>query len=98
MAAHIERALAERGTFIAESGTGTGKTFAYLVPTLLSGKKVLISTGARHLQDQIFHRDLPLVRDALARPVSAALLKGRSNYLCLYRFEHAQAHGSTPDL
>ncbi len=89
MAARIERALADHGTFVAESGTGTGKTFAYLVPALLSGKKVLISTGTRHLQDQIFHRDLPLVREALGRPVSTALLKGRSNYLCSYRLEHA---------
>ncbi|HYM48086.1 MAG TPA: ATP-dependent DNA helicase, partial [Burkholderiaceae bacterium] len=93
MAAQIERTLADGGIFIAESGTGTGKTFAYLVPALLSGKKVLVSTGTRHLQDQIFHRDLPLVREALGRPVSTALLKGRSNYLCRYRFEHALEAG-----
>lgn len=93
MAAHIERTLADAGVFIAESGTGTGKTFAYLVPALLSGKKVLVSTGTRHLQDQIFHRDLPLVRAALERPVSTALLKGRSNYLCLYRLDQAQDVG-----
>ncbi|HKQ30282.1 MAG TPA: ATP-dependent DNA helicase, partial [Burkholderiales bacterium] len=86
----IERTLNDGGIFIAESGTGTGKTFAYLVPALLSGKKVLISTGTRHLQDQIFHRDLPLVRSALARPVSVAMLKGRSNYLCLYRLERTE--------
>ena len=100
MAARIERTLAERGRFIAESGTGTGKTFAYLVPALLSGAKVLISTGTRHLQDQIFHRDLPLVREALGRPVSVALLKGRSNYLCLYRLEQAEqaAGGRSADI
>ncbi len=89
MASHIEDALAHGGRFIAESGTGTGKTFAYLVPVLLSGKKVLISTGTRHLQDQLYHRDLPLVREALGVPVHAALLKGRSNYLCLHRLEVA---------
>lgn len=93
MAAQIERTLTDGGVFIAESGTGTGKTFAYLVPALLSGKKVLVSTGTRHLQDQIFHRDLPLVREALARPVSIALLKGRSNYLCLHRLERAEEQG-----
>jgi ATP-dependent DNA helicase DinG len=96
MAVHIERVLADGGIFIAESGTGTGKTFAYLVPALLSGKKVLVSTGTRHLQDQIFHRDLPLVREALGRPVTTALLKGRSNYLCLYRFERAEESNQSP--
>src|SRR3989338_3861290 len=85
MAATIERVLGDADVFIAESGTGTGKTFAYLVPVLLSGKKTLISTGTRHLQDQIYHRDLPQVRDALKVPVSVALLKGRANYLCHYR-------------
>jgi len=90
MAEQIESVFADQRTFIAESGTGTGKTFAYLVPALLSGKKILISTGTRHLQDQIFHRDLPLVRKALVRPVTVALLKGRSNYLCRYRLEQAE--------
>ncbi|GAB4507925.1 MAG: ATP-dependent DNA helicase [Sulfuricaulis sp.] len=93
MAARIEQVLADYSVFIAESGTGTGKTFAYLVPALLSGKKILISTGTRHLQDQLYHRDLPLVRDALAIPVTAALLKGRSNYLCRYRLERAETEG-----
>ena len=93
LAARIEAALADDGVFIAESGTGTGKTFAYLVPALLSGKKVLISTGTKNLQDQLFHRDLPLVRDALKIPVSRALLKGRSNYLCRYRFEGTELEG-----
>ncbi len=70
---------------IAEAGTGTGKTFAYLVPAILSGRKTIISTGTKNLQDQLFGRDLPLIRDALTVPVSVALLKGRSNYLCLHR-------------
>ena len=93
MAEHIEHVLADGGVFIAESGTGTGKTFAYLVPALLSGKKVVISTGTKHLQDQIFRGDLPLVREALSIPVAAALLKGRSNYLCLHRLHQAQSDG-----
>ena len=93
MAARIERALADNATFIAESGTGTGKTFAYLVPALLSGKKTLISTGTKNLQDQLYHRDLPQVRDALGIPVTSALLKGRANYLCLYRLEQAGLDG-----
>jgi ATP-dependent DNA helicase DinG len=93
MAEHIEHVLAEDGIFIAESGTGTGKTFAYLVPALLSGKKVVISTGTKHLQDQIYRGDLPLVREALAVPVTTALLKGRVNYLCLHRMQQAQLDG-----
>lgn len=93
MAACIERALADYSVFIAESGTGTGKTFAYLVPALLSGKKILVSTGTRHLQDQLYHRDLPLVRNALGVPVTSALLKGRSNYLCRHRLDRAQTDG-----
>lgn len=90
MAARIEQALADQSVFIAESGTGTGKTFAYLVPALLSGKKILISTGTRHLQDQLYHRDLPFIRDILAVPVTTALLKGRSNYLCLHHLERLE--------
>lgn len=93
MAAAIERVLGDTGVFIAESGTGTGKTYAYLVPVLLSGKKTLISTGTRHLQDQIYHRDLPQVRDALKAPVSVALLKGRANYLCRHRLARTAAEG-----
>ncbi len=93
MAARIEAVLADRSTCIVESGTGTGKTLAYLVPALLSGKKVLISTGTRNLQDQLYQRDLPLVRAALGVPVSTALLKGRPNYLCLARLDRAEAEG-----
>lgn len=97
MAEHIENVLHDGGVFVAESGTGTGKTLAYLVPAILSGKKVLISTGTKHLQDQIFHRDLPMVRDALSKPVTTALLKGRSNYLCLHRLESLELGGGQAD-
>ncbi|MBV9698088.1 MAG: ATP-dependent DNA helicase [Gammaproteobacteria bacterium] len=87
MAERVAQALAERGSLIVEAGTGTGKTFAYLVPALLSGRRVLISTGTRALQDQLFSKDLPLLGAALGRPARVALLKGRANYLCRYRLE-----------
>ncbi len=87
MAEVISEALAFGDTLIAEAGTGTGKTVAYLVPALLSGKKIIISTGTKNLQDQLFFRDLPQVRNALGVSASAALLKGRANYACLYRFQ-----------
>jgi ATP-dependent DNA helicase DinG len=87
MASMVEKALADRSVLMVEAGTGTGKTFAYLVPALQSGAKVIVSTGTRNLQDQLFHRDLPTVRNALEVPVSVALLKGRANYLCPYRLE-----------
>lgn len=85
LAEAVDRALEQQGALIGEAGTGVGKTFAYLVPVLARGGKVIISTGTRHLQDQLFHSDLPRVRRALGVPVKAALLKGRSNYLCLHR-------------
>ena len=85
MAARIDAALHAREVLMIEAGTGTGKTYAYLVPALLSGLRVLISTGTRTLQDQLFHRDLPLLAGALGRPARVALLKGRSNYLCRAR-------------
>ena len=85
MAARIDAALRAREVLLVEAGTGTGKTYAYLVPALLSGLRVLISTGTRTLQDQLFHRDLPLLAGALGRPARVALLKGRSNYLCRAR-------------
>ncbi len=72
-----------------EAGTGTGKTLAYLVPAMLSGGKTIISTGTKTLQDQLFHRDIPAVREALAKPVTVALLKGRANYVCHYHLERA---------
>ncbi len=93
MAESVAAALADRATLVVEAGTGTGKTFAYLVPAMLSGQKVIISTGTRNLQDQLFHKDIPVVRDALEMPVSVALLKGRGNYLCLHRL--ALAEGGT---
>ena len=95
MADVIGKILEENGTLIGEAGTGTGKTFAYLVPALMSGKKVIISTGTKHLQDQLYHRDLPVIRDALKLPISIALLKGRANYLCLNRIGEAGGQGSS---
>ncbi len=90
MAERIAAVIEKGGVLICEAGTGTGKTFAYLVPALLSRRKILISTGTRNLQDQLFHRDLPLIRDALGLPVSTALLKGRTNYLCRHRLSLIQ--------
>ena len=90
LAAAVAEALDARGVLLAEAGTGTGKTFAYLVPALLSGQKTIISTGTRALQDQLYHRDLPRVRDALGVGIKTALLKGRANYLCRYRLERAR--------
>jgi len=89
MAQAIAQAIESNGVLVAEAGTGTGKTFAYLVPALLGGGKVIISTGTKTLQDQLFDRDLPAVRAALASGASAALLKGRANYVCLYRLRRA---------
>lgn len=88
MAEAVQKAIMARRSLIAEAGTGTGKTFAYLVPALQSGRRVLISTGTRNLQDQLFTKDLPVVREALGVPIRAALLKGRANYLCRYRLEN----------
>ena len=90
MASTIAEALTNSTVLIAEAGTGTGKTFAYLVPAILSGQKVIISTGTKNLQDQLFKKDIPTLRKALAMPFQAALLKGRSNYLCHYRLHQAQ--------
>ncbi|MFA6015013.1 MAG: ATP-dependent DNA helicase [Gallionellaceae bacterium] len=94
MAQAIAEAINSNGQLIAEAGTGTGKTFAYLAPALLAGGKVVISTGTKNLQDQLFQRDLPTVRDALKVPVTIALLKGRSNYVCHYHLERAQTEGT----
>jgi len=88
LAETIDTTIADASVLVAEAGTGTGKTFAYLVPVILSGKKAIISTGTKSLQDQLFHRDLPRLISALGLPVKTALLKGRANYLCLYRLEH----------
>jgi ATP-dependent DNA helicase DinG len=83
-------------TLIVEAGTGTGKTFAYLVPAMLWGGKVIVSTGTKHLQDQLFQRDIPTVRDALAVLVSVAMLKGRANYLCHYYLQRTADNGRLP--
>ena len=93
MAAAVERAVSRRGALICEAGTGTGKTLAYLVPAVASGGRIVISTGTRHLQEKLFQRDLPLVCRALERTPRIALLKGRSNYLCRWRYEQALASG-----
>lgn len=96
LAMAVAEALEKQQVFIAEAGTGTGKTFAYLVPALLTEQKIIISTGTKNLQDQLFLKDLPLVRDAVAVPVDLALLKGRANYLCLHRMELALSDGRFP--
>ncbi|MCU9954675.1 ATP-dependent DNA helicase [Burkholderia sp. BKH01] len=83
-------------TLIVEAGTGTGKTYAYLVPAMLWGGKVIVSTGTKHLQDQLFQRDIPTVRNALAVPVTVAMLKGRANYLCHYYLQRTADNGRLP--
>jgi ATP-dependent DNA helicase DinG len=94
MAKAVGQALARLEPLIVEAGTGTGKTFAYLVPALLSGRSVIISTGTRTLQDQLFRRDVPLLAKALGLPAKLALLKGRANYLCRHRLDLATQQGS----
>ena len=93
MARAVDATLEAGGLLIVEAGTGTGKTFAYLIPALQSGTRIIISTGTRHLQDQLFHQDVLMVRRALNRPVTTALLKGRSNYLCPYRLAAVERDG-----
>lgn len=93
MAESIAEAIDANEIFVAEAGTGTGKTFAYLVPAMLSGKKVIISTGTKNLQDQLFFKDMPVVRKTLGVPVDVALLKGRSNYLCHHRLDQLLESG-----
>lgn len=93
MAQKIAEAIRANRVLVAEAGTGTGKTFAYLVPALMSGGKVIVSTGTKTLQDQLFNRDLPTVRAALKVPVSIALLKGRANYVCHYHLERNERDG-----
>ena len=96
MAQAVAQAIAGNSMLVAEAGTGTGKTVAYLVPALLSGGKVIISTGTKTLQDQLFDRDIPTVREALNVPVTIALLKGRANYVCHYHLERALDDGRLP--
>ena len=93
MAAEVERAVSRRDALICEAGTGTGKTLAYLVPAVASGGRIVVSTGTRHLQERLFGRDLPLVCRALERTPRMALLKGRSNYLCRWRYEQVLTSG-----
>lgn len=93
MAAAVAEAMDDQHILIAEAGTGTGKTFAYLVPAVLSGKRVIVSTGTKTLQDQLFHRDLPRVRQITGARIKASLLKGRANYVCLYRLDQTHKDG-----
>jgi ATP-dependent DNA helicase DinG len=93
MAKAIAQAITDQKTLVAEAGTGTGKTFAYLAPALLWGGKVIISTGTKNLQDQLYLRDIPTVRKALNAPVSVALLKGRANYVCHFHLERTLQNG-----
>jgi len=95
MAEAVAEAIAGSERLVVEAGTGTGKTFAYLLPALLSGRKTIISTGTKALQDQLYHRDLPLVGKAVGRPVTTALLKGRANYLCVHRLEQVTEPAAT---
>src|SRR5687768_8118257 len=87
MAEAVADVVESGGTLLAEAGTGTGKTLAYLIPAILSGHRVLVSTGTKNLQEQIFFKDLPVLQDALGHPFTATLMKGRANYLCLHRWE-----------
>ena len=93
MADAVGGAIETHDALVVEAGTGTGKTFAYLVPALLSGKRVIVSTGTRNLQDQLFHRDLPRVMSILGTKADVALLKGRANYLCRYRLQQTVESG-----
>ena len=96
LAAAIEKTITTGGTLVAEAGTGIGKTLAYLVPVLKGSERTIISTGTKTLQDQLYFRDLPLVKKALGSTLKTALLKGRANYLCLYRMEQARKDGRLP--
>ena len=96
MAEAVAEAIITRGRLIAEAGTGTGKTFAYLVPALINGGKVIISTGTKTLQDQLYERDVPMVRDALRVPATIAVLKGRANYVCHHHLERASREDRLP--
>ena len=96
LAEAIEKAIRSGGTLVAEAGTGIGKTLSYLVPVLMGRERTIISTGTKTLQDQLYYRDLPMVKQALGSTLKTALLKGRANYLCLYRMEQARKGGSLP--
>ena len=94
LAAAVSKAFGKGGILLAEAGTGTGKTLAYLIPAILSGHRVLISTGTKNLQEQIYFKDLPVLREALGVPFTATYMKGRANYLCLHRFETWRDNGA----
>jgi len=98
MAEAVADTLSGSGQLVVEAGTGTGKTFAYLLPALQSGRKTIISTGTKALQDQLYHRDLPLIAKAVGRPVTTALLKGRANYLCMQRLDTVAGQSATDSL
>jgi len=97
MASAVARVIETGGALVVEAGTGVGKTFAYLVPALLSGERVLLSTATKTMQDQLFGRDLPRLVEVLGLPVRTALLKGRASYLCLHRMELARSEATLPD-
>ncbi|AWL12300.1 DNA helicase [Saliniradius amylolyticus] len=97
MALAIEASIKQKQALVVEAGTGTGKTFAYLIPALLSNKKAIISTGTKNLQEQLFHRDLPIIKKALGSNKRTVLLKGRSNYLCLHRLRQHSGNSTLVD-
>ncbi|OUL58115.1 ATP-dependent DNA helicase [Pseudoalteromonas ulvae] len=97
MAMAVEKAILKQHQLVVEAGTGTGKTFAYLAPALLSDKKVIISTGSKALQEQLYHRDLPKLLNVLSKGKKTALLKGRANYLCPHRLNQHVSHVPTDD-
>ena len=96
MALAVAETFGEGGVLLAEAGTGTGKTLAYLVPAILSRQRVLVSTGTKNLQEQIYFKDLPVLREALGIPFKAAYMKGRANYLCLHRLDQLRASPAVP--
>ncbi len=96
MAIAVAETLTHGGVLLAEAGTGTGKTLAYLVPAILSRQRVLVSTGTKNLQEQIYFKDLPVLREALGVPFKAAYMKGRANYLCLHRLDQLRASPAVP--
>ena len=98
MADAASAVFADGGVLLAEAGTGTGKTLAYLIPAILSRRRVLVSTGTKNLQEQIFYKDLPVLKQSLGVPFTAAYMKGRGNYLCLHRFDDYKQGGSAQSL
>jgi ATP-dependent DNA helicase DinG len=98
MAAAVARTLDDGGKLMVEAGTGTGKTLAYLIPALLTGRRVIVSTGTRNLQDQIYHHDLPFLREKVGMKVSACVMKGRENYVCRYRLAQFEQEPLLQDL